>query len=65
MKTIVIEEPLNLKVIKFELNFDILNSTDSKQQKTPKEIRIPRIVPKKKCNVPPPPQIKHPKQVMS
>ncbi|XP_068630599.1 uncharacterized protein [Battus philenor] len=59
MKTIIINEPINLKVIKYELNFDVLNSPESKIEKKLKEIRVPQVNFKRQCAVPPPPAIKN------
>ncbi|CAK1604250.1 unnamed protein product [Parnassius mnemosyne] len=62
MKTIIINEPINLKVVKYELNFDLLNPTELKQKKKPKKIRIPKIEHKKQCVIPSPPPVNNPRQ---
>ncbi|KPI97864.1 TBC1 domain family member 30 [Papilio xuthus] len=61
MKTIIINEPINLRVVKYELNFDLLNAPDTNRKskvKKPKEILIPKIEQKKQHKIPAPPPIK-------
>ncbi|KPJ11421.1 TBC1 domain family member 30 [Papilio machaon] len=61
MKTIIINEPINLRVVKYELNFDLLNTSDKNRKskvKKPKEIHIPKIEQKKQHTIPAPPPVK-------
>ncbi|CAG5040223.1 unnamed protein product [Parnassius apollo] len=62
MKTIIINEPINLKVVKYELNFDLFNPTEPKQKKKPKKIHIPKIEHKKQCVIPSPPPVSNLRQ---
>ncbi|XP_013141371.1 PREDICTED: uncharacterized protein LOC106105543 isoform X2 [Papilio polytes] len=65
MKTIIINEPINLRVVKYELNFDLSNTSDTNKErkaKKPKEIRIPKIEQKKQHKIPAPPPIKNSQQ---
>lgn len=67
MKTIIINEPINLRVVKYELNFDLSNTSDTNKErkaKKPKEIRIPKIEQKKQHKIPAPPPIKNSQQVL-
>lgn len=68
MKTITIKEPINLRVIKFELDFSSLYQDQDKPrtQKALNKIKIPKQKvsnTKQTRNIPPPPQIKSAEQV--
>ncbi|CAH2107292.1 unnamed protein product [Euphydryas editha] len=61
MKTITINQPINLRVVKFELDFSSLYQEKSRRQKALKEIKIPKSgvsCTKQIRNIPPPPLIK-------
>ncbi|XP_049866295.1 uncharacterized protein LOC126366994 isoform X2 [Pectinophora gossypiella] len=60
MKTISVKQPMNLKVVRFELNFAALGSTPASAEKKPKDIKVPREIKvniKKQRNIPSPPVI--------
>lgn len=66
MKTITINEPINLRVIKFELDFSSLYQDKPRTQKALNKIKIPKQQvsnPKQTRNIPPPPRIKSAEQV--
>lgn len=67
MKTITINEPINLRVIKFELDFSSLYQDKPRTQKPLNKIKIPiqKVNNTKQTrNIPPPPQIKSAEQVL-
>ncbi|CAG4937778.1 unnamed protein product [Colias eurytheme] len=62
MKTITINEPINLKVVSYELDFSTLFTPRERKQKK-KDIKIPLIrLPKKHYKIPSPPVIKNKQQ---
>ncbi|XP_050343022.1 uncharacterized protein LOC126768770 isoform X1 [Nymphalis io] len=59
MKTITIDQPINLRIVKFELDFSSLYLDEEKPQKKNKKIKIPKAHSlKKERHIPPPPPIK-------
>lgn len=61
MKTITVGTPINLKVVRFELDFSSLLKKPEPQKKKVKRILVPNITinRKKKCMIPPPPLVKN------
>ncbi|XP_045765141.1 uncharacterized protein LOC123867226 isoform X2 [Maniola jurtina] len=60
MKTIIIDQPINLQVVKFELDFSSLYAPKQNPEKKCKKIKIPKVNSKQKQrNIPPPPPIKN------
>lgn len=58
MKTITITEPINLRVVKFELDFSSLYDYKPEHRKKSKAINVPHINCEKKQNeIPNPPEI--------
>lgn len=57
METISVQQPINLKVVRFELDFSKLVAEKPKPIKESKKICLPRINSRKKSIVPPPPKI--------
>ncbi|XP_069355015.1 uncharacterized protein [Maniola hyperantus] len=63
MKTITIDQPINLHIVKFELDFSSLYAPKPKPEKKCKKIKIPKVNCKKKqIKIPPPPPIKNQQQ---
>ena len=65
MQTISVHQPINLKVVRFELDFsDLVNENEKpRSEKRTKKIRIPKINNKKQSPIPPAPFIKNSTQV--
>nr|XP_021194127.2 uncharacterized protein LOC110378979 isoform X1 [Helicoverpa armigera] len=59
MQTISAQQPINLKVVRFELDFSALVNEKPRPEKKTKKIRIPKINNKKQSPIPPPPLIKN------
>ncbi|KAJ0179865.1 hypothetical protein K1T71_004456 [Dendrolimus kikuchii] len=65
MKTISVKQPINLKVVRFELDFSALTECPKPREKT-KKIKIPKLNSNKRAIViPPPPVIKNSSQKRS
>lgn len=60
MKTINVKQPINLKVVKFEVDFSQLLVEKAEEKKTPKKIKIPKVLfnQKSKAEVPAPPLLR-------
>lgn len=43
MKTITIDQPINLQVVKFELNFPSLFEPKTKREKKNRKIKVPKV----------------------
>lgn len=63
MHTISVQQPINLKVVRFELDFTSLVNEKPVSRQKPKKIKIPKINNKKQSPIPPPPQINNTVQV--
>lgn len=62
MQTISVQQPINLKVVRFELDFsDLVNEKPRSEEKS--IIRIPKINNKKQSSIPPAPFINNSSQV--
>lgn len=58
MKTISVQQPFNLKVVRFELDFSSLTAKEPDPVKKGKKIKVPEInFSSKKKSVPPPPPV--------
>lgn len=57
METISVTQPMNLKVVRFELDFSSLMSERPKKKKKPKKVLIPKnlVTWQKHPPIPPPP----------
>ncbi|XP_026739777.1 uncharacterized protein LOC113502412 [Trichoplusia ni] len=62
MQTISVQQPINLKVVRFELDFTSLVDDNPRPDKKPKKIRIPKINNKKQSPIPTPPLLKNTSQ---
>lgn len=63
MQTISVQQPINLKVVRFELDFTSLVDDNPRPDKKAKKIRIPKINNKKQSAIPTPPLLKNITQV--
>lgn len=63
MHTISVQQSINLKVVRFELDFTSLVNEKPILEKRSKKIRIPRINNKRQSAIPPPPPINNTSQV--
>lgn len=63
MHTISVQQPINLKVVRFELDFSDLVNEKPRPEKKTRKIRIPKINNKKQSPIPPAPLIKNSSQV--
>lgn len=64
MQTISVQQPINLKVVRFELDFsDLVNENPSPVRRKSKKIKVPKINNKKQSAIPPPPLLKITSQV--
>lgn len=57
METISVNQPINLKVVRFELDFSKLLPEEPIREKKSKKIRVPKPKSRKRSIVPPPPAI--------
>ncbi|KAF9409014.1 hypothetical protein HW555_011496 [Spodoptera exigua] len=63
MQTISVQQPINLKVVRFELDFsDLVNEKSSPVRRKSKKIKVPKINNKKLSAIPPPPLLKNTSQ---
>ncbi|XP_022816755.1 uncharacterized protein LOC111349754 isoform X1 [Spodoptera litura] len=63
MQTISVQQPINLKVVRFELDFsDLVNENPSPVRRKSKKIKVPKINNKKQSAIPPPPLLKNTSQ---